>query len=51
MDYDISSGKIKYPDDIKKSLEKLSMMLQGMPSNTIIADSELETSDIVASDM
>lgn len=51
MDYDIYTGKVKYPDDIKRALEKLGLMLQGISSNTRILESELDSSDIEIKDM
>lgn len=43
MDYDVGTGKINYPDDIRATLEKLGGLLQGIPPNKRILDSELIT--------
>lgn len=45
MDYDIGTGKINYPDDIKAALEKLNSLLQGIQPNMLDSNSELETTN------
>jgi len=51
MDYDIWTGKVNYPDDIKVALEKLGAMLQGMAPNTKIIMSELTTDNVEVNDL
>jgi hypothetical protein len=51
MQYDVATGKIQYPPDIKRALEKLSRMLQGMPPNTKILESELTNECDISNDM
>ena len=45
VDYDIASGKINYPDDIKQAITKLSVLLQGLTDNNNILDSVFVNDD------
>lgn len=51
MDYDVRSGKINYPPDIRRALEKLDSLLQGIAPNTNIINSELDNFDLEAGDI
>jgi len=51
MDYNVVSGKISYPEDVKRALERLNGLLQGIRHNTNIIDSELDNGGIDAGDL
>jgi len=51
VDYNVTTGKIRYPKDIIKTLEKLSSLLQGVPPNTLVIESELDNLDIEDKDL
>jgi len=51
MDYNVSSGKIRYPSDIKRALTKLNSLLQGIEPNSNIINSELDGGTINDSDL
>jgi len=51
MDYNVASGKIRYPSDIKRALTKLNSLLQGIEPNSNIINSELDGGTIDDSDL
>ena len=51
MDYDVNTGKVRYPDDIRKALKALNELLQGMLPDDTIAEAEFVNTDIDINDL
>jgi hypothetical protein len=51
MDYDVNTGKVIYPNDIRVALSKLNVLLQGIKPDASMADIELVNTDIDVGDL
>jgi len=51
VDYDLTTGKVKYPDDIQRALNKLNLMLQGVSPDIKIVNSLLDSGDVDKADV